>query len=159
MRHNIVDLYVAELQKQVKSYEMKLQRLKEAFKTTSQEYREVCYMLLGYKIDLIKSNLYRLSSMYAESEDDYLMFRVCVRTKISFTWVEASLHHIVMVNKGHRRKLHRFQISALDLGVYSAVHSRLFAWGKEPPGIHWIRGFIGPRAGLDVVVKKVSLPY
>jgi mitotic spindle assembly checkpoint protein MAD1 len=85
MRHNIVDLYVAELQKQVKSYEMKLQRLKEAFKTTSQEYREVCYMLLGYKIDLIKSNLYRLSSMYAESEDDYLMFRVCVRTKISFT--------------------------------------------------------------------------
>lgn len=85
MRRNIIDLYVVELQEQVKSYETKLQRLKEAFKTTSQEYREVCYMLLGYKIDRIKSSLYRLSSMYAESQDDYLLFKVCIRTKISLS--------------------------------------------------------------------------
>lgn len=67
---------VQELQKQVKSYEMKLQRLKEFFKTTSKEYREACYMLLGYRMDRVEPGLYRLSSMYAESEEDYLVFKL-----------------------------------------------------------------------------------
>jgi mitotic spindle assembly checkpoint protein MAD1 len=79
---SIVYLHVAELQKQLKSYEMKLQRLKEFFKTTSKEYREACYMLLGYRMDRIEPGLYRLSSMYAESEEDCLVFKVCRTTKI-----------------------------------------------------------------------------
>jgi mitotic spindle assembly checkpoint protein MAD1 len=80
--NSFVCLYIAELQKQLKSYELKLQRLKECFKTTSQEYREACYMLLGYRMDRVEPGLYRLSSMYAESEEDYLVFRVCRTTKI-----------------------------------------------------------------------------
>jgi len=31
--------------------------------------------------------------------------------------------------------------------------------GKEPPDTHWIGGWVGPRAGLDVMVKrKISNP-
>jgi len=30
--------------------------------------------------------------------------------------------------------------------------------GKEFPSTHWIGGWVGPRAGLDVVAKKKSLP-
>jgi hypothetical protein len=28
------------------------------------------------------------------------------------------------------------------------------ALGKEPPGTHWIRGWVGPRAGLDTGVER-----
>jgi len=32
--------------------------------------------------------------------------------------------------------------------------------GKEPPGTHWIGGWLGLRAGLDAVVKrKYPSPY
>lgn len=57
-----------------------MQRLKEAFKKTSTEFRDCVYNLLGYKVDRLqnKGGLFRLSSMYAESPDDYLLFKVCI---------------------------------------------------------------------------------
>jgi hypothetical protein len=30
--------------------------------------------------------------------------------------------------------------------------------GKEPPGSHWIGGWVGPRTGLDDVVRRKILP-
>jgi len=59
--------------------------MQETFKSTSQEFRDVCYMLLGYRIDRIKPKLYRLSSMYAESPNDHLLFEVCRTTELPFT--------------------------------------------------------------------------
>ena len=67
---------IADLRNEVKSKETRIQRLTEAFKTTSQEFRDVCYMLLGFRIDRVKPGLYRLSSMYAESGEDHLIFKV-----------------------------------------------------------------------------------
>lgn len=64
------------LKEQHKSLEVKMQRLKEYFKSSSNEFREVCYMLLGYKIDRVNSKLYRLSSMYAERPQDHLEFQL-----------------------------------------------------------------------------------
>jgi hypothetical protein len=29
--------------------------------------------------------------------------------------------------------------------------------GKKTPGTHWIRGWVGPRAGLDDVKRKIFL--
>lgn len=55
--------------------ETKNKRLVEAFKKTSQEFREVCYQLTGYKIDIPCSNQYRLTSMYAESPEDFFLFQ------------------------------------------------------------------------------------
>lgn len=63
------------MKEQVKSYDIKMQRLKEAFKKTSQDFRESCYSLLGYKVDRNESH-YKLSSLYADSPDDYFMFQV-----------------------------------------------------------------------------------
>ena len=42
--------HVADLKKQLTSAELKNKRLMEAFKKTSQEFREICYQLLGYRI-------------------------------------------------------------------------------------------------------------
>ena len=88
----------AELQKKVVSAEKKNARLVEAFKKTSQDYREVVYQTLGYKLgkhyfhplfflintcyscacvaDVVTDANYKLMSMYAETSDDYFRFQV-----------------------------------------------------------------------------------
>ena len=74
---------------QLLSAELKNKRLMEAFKKTSQEIREVCYQLTGYRIDIPTSNQYRLTSMYAESPNDHLLFQVCKVTTYVVVAIEA----------------------------------------------------------------------
>uniref|UniRef100_A0A6V7IDT1 Mitotic spindle assembly checkpoint protein MAD1 n=1 Tax=Bracon brevicornis TaxID=1563983 RepID=A0A6V7IDT1_9HYME len=64
---------IAELKQ---SHEIKIARLKDAFKASSQEYRQACYQLFGWRVDRTKEGRYKLSSQYAESPDDYLFFHV-----------------------------------------------------------------------------------
>jgi len=51
-------------------------------------------------------------------------------------------------------ELHTFLISALDTGDLSAWRPGRFTSGKRASGILWTRGWVGPRAGLDTVVKR-----
>jgi hypothetical protein len=44
--------------------------------------------------------------------------------------------------------------SALDGGEWSASHPDSFTLRERAPGTHWKRGCVGPRAGLDAVVKR-----
>lgn len=64
------------MKEKLKIEEMRNKRLKEVFTKTSQEMREICYQLTGYKIDIPVPNQYRVMSMYAESSRDYLLFQV-----------------------------------------------------------------------------------
>ncbi|XP_059555407.1 mitotic spindle assembly checkpoint protein MAD1 isoform X2 [Myotis daubentonii] len=66
---------VAELRKQVESAELRNQRLKEVFQAKVQEFRKVCYTLTGYQVDITRESQYRLTSMYAERQDDCLVFK------------------------------------------------------------------------------------
>ena len=66
------------MKKELDKAETKNKRLMEAFKKTSQEIREVCYQLLGYRLDIACQNQYKVMSMYAESPDDYFLFKVSV---------------------------------------------------------------------------------
>jgi hypothetical protein len=43
---------------------------------------------------------------------------------------------------------------ALDGGEWSASHPGHFTPRKRAPGIHWIGGWVGPRAILDMMLKK-----
>lgn len=65
-----------ELKEQLKGAEAQNQRLKEYFKSTTQELRNVIYMLFGYKLDKLSNSQFKLISMYAESEHDEILFRV-----------------------------------------------------------------------------------
>ncbi|KAH8370246.1 hypothetical protein KR093_002755 [Drosophila rubida] len=68
---------VNQLRAELESANGRLKKMKECFKAASKEFRDVCYMLLGYRIDRVGSNShYRISSMYAESPDDYLSISV-----------------------------------------------------------------------------------
>jgi hypothetical protein len=44
--------------------------------------------------------------------------------------------------------------SALDGGEWSASHPSRFTSRERAPGTHWIGSWVGPRAGLDAVVKR-----
>ncbi|XP_048348498.1 mitotic spindle assembly checkpoint protein MAD1-like [Sphaerodactylus townsendi] len=66
---------IAELKKQLESAELKNQRLKEVFRTKITEFRQVCYKLTGYQIDMTCENQYRLTSVYAERQEDCLIFK------------------------------------------------------------------------------------
>lgn len=63
----------------MRSSELQNQRLREVFKVKSQEYREAIYILFGYKVDGLPNKVYRLSSVYAEGPEEYLIFQVCNR--------------------------------------------------------------------------------
>lgn len=67
---------VQSLKEQIKTLETQNQRLKEFFKSSTQEFRNVIYMLLGYKIDKSSNSQYKLTSMYAESPDDFICFHL-----------------------------------------------------------------------------------
>jgi hypothetical protein len=45
-------------------------------------------------------------------------------------------------------------ILALDGGEWSASRPGRFNPSERAPGTHWIGGWVGPRAVLDVVVKR-----
>lgn len=66
-------LEIAELKQ---TNDIKIARLKEAFKASSQEYRQACYRLFGWRVDRTQEGRYKLSSQYAESPDDFLFFHV-----------------------------------------------------------------------------------
>lgn len=68
---------VQSLKEQIKNSEIHTQRLKDYFKVSMQEFRNVIYMLLGYKIDKSTGNSqYKLTSMYAERAEDNLCFQL-----------------------------------------------------------------------------------
>jgi hypothetical protein len=50
-------------------------------------------------------------------------------------------------------QLHAFLTSALDGGEWSTSRLGSFTPKEKSPGCHWITGWVGPRAGLDTVVK------
>jgi len=53
----------------------RLNRLKEVFKVKVSEFREACYRMTGYKIELVDGDKYRLRPMYAGSEKDEVLIQ------------------------------------------------------------------------------------
>jgi hypothetical protein len=51
-------------------------------------------------------------------------------------------------------QLQEFLTSALDGSEWSASRSGIFTPKEIAPGTQWIGGWVGPRTGLDAVVKR-----
>ncbi|XP_059615553.1 mitotic spindle assembly checkpoint protein MAD1 [Phlebotomus argentipes] len=111
---------INQLRSQVASLEAKNQHLKEAYKVANQEFREVCYMLFGYRVDRTGSTNYRISSMYAENEDDFLSFRLKESGALDMLETEysMSLREMMRTHLGTHNSLPTF-LSALTMDLFN----------------------------------------
>jgi hypothetical protein len=84
-----------------------------------------------------------------------MIMRIKVKVKVN---VKLSLcftkHHAMKAYWEVEVQLHAFLTSALDGAEWSASRPGRFTLRELGPGTHWIGGWVGPRAGLDVVVKR-----
>lgn len=111
---------VQGLREQVKSSEIKMQRLKEYFKTSSHEFRNVCYMLFGYKIDRLSSSQYALSSMYADDPEERLLFQITSEDTMNLleNQYSTSLEDLVDLHLTHQSSIPLF-LSALTVDLFN----------------------------------------
>lgn len=111
---------ILEVKEQLRSSEQHLQRLKEYFKSSMQEFRNVSYMLLGYKIDKTSSSQYKLTSMYAERPDDFLSFRLNNDGAMNLLANEFSsnLHEMIDLHLHHQRSIPVF-LSSLTMDLFN----------------------------------------
>jgi hypothetical protein len=108
-----------------------------------------------------KGNTLRLTTrrcLYASSPTElhtckYILCDVKVKLSLCFNW--APLHEGVLGE--WRYSSTHYLTSALDGGERSASRPGRFTPRERAPGTHWIGGCVGPRAVLDVVVKRKIL--
>jgi mitotic spindle assembly checkpoint protein MAD1 len=65
----------AKMKQDLEQADLRKQRLMEAFKKTSHDFREVVYQLTGYRIDVLANHKYRLTPLDAERPGDHLLFQ------------------------------------------------------------------------------------
>ncbi|XP_070270357.1 mitotic spindle assembly checkpoint protein MAD1 [Myotis yumanensis] len=113
---------VAELRKQVESAELRNQRLKEVFQAKVQEFRKVCYTLTGYQVDITRESQYRLTSMYAERQDDCLVFKATgpagARMQLLETEFSRTVPELIELHLLRQDSIPAF-LSALTLDLFS----------------------------------------
>jgi hypothetical protein len=63
-------------------------------------------------------------------------------------------HHAMKAYRGSGGIAHAFFTSALDGAKWSVSCPCRFTPRERAPGTQWIGGWVGPRAGLDTVVKR-----
>ncbi|CAG9564077.1 unnamed protein product [Danaus chrysippus] len=109
------------LRAQLENSRIKLQRMKEEFTSSAQEYRDVCYMLLGYKIDRTGHKNYRISNMYAESSDEYLTFTLSDDgIEMVHTDYSTTLGDLVELHLHQNRSIPVF-LSALTMELFTRI--------------------------------------
>jgi len=82
---------ISHMKEELEKAELRKQRLMEAFKKTSGDFREVVYQLTGYRIDVLADHKYRMTPLYAESSADHLLFQKAKSGEIQMLESEYSL--------------------------------------------------------------------
>ncbi|KAL3287384.1 hypothetical protein HHI36_001857 [Cryptolaemus montrouzieri] len=111
---------VQMLKEEIKNHELQTQHLKEYFKTSMQEFRDVVYELLGYKIDKTSKSLYKLTSTYAENAEDILCFQLNNNGNLHLLETDFSsrLEDLIELHLKHQNSFPNF-LSSLTLDLYS----------------------------------------
>ncbi|CAL1287787.1 unnamed protein product [Larinioides sclopetarius] len=76
LRSEGADSTLESLKEQLAAAERKTRFILENARLKSTEFREAVYQLLGYRIDVPMAETYKLSHVYADSRDDYLLFKI-----------------------------------------------------------------------------------
>jgi hypothetical protein len=81
-----------------------------------------------------------------------------IKSKIVNCPCALSQHHAMKAYWGVEVQLHAFLTLALNGGEWSASRPGRFTPRERAPGTHWIGGWVGPKAGLDAVLKRKLSP-
>lgn len=110
---------VVALKEQVKSSEAHVERLKECFRNSMQEFRNTIYTLLGYKIDKTSKMHYKLTSMYAERAEDQICFKLNPDGALDLLENEfsAGLEELVDLHLKHQKSIPVF-LSTITLDLF-----------------------------------------
>ncbi|XP_018579293.1 mitotic spindle assembly checkpoint protein MAD1-like [Anoplophora glabripennis] len=110
---------VQSLKEQIKSHEQQTQMLKDYFKSQMQEFRNVIYNLLGYKIDR-QNSLYKLRSMYSDHVDDQLCFQLNKEGELNLLETEFSttLEDMINLHLVHQKSIPVF-LSAVTMDMFN----------------------------------------
>lgn len=108
------------LREQSRSAELQIQKLTEYFKSSMQEFRNVVYMLIGYKIDKVNSQ-YKLTSMYAESENDTLYFQLNSEGSLDLleNQFSSTLEELIDLHLRHQKSIPAF-LSVLMINTFNS---------------------------------------
>jgi mitotic spindle assembly checkpoint protein MAD1 len=81
-----------KLMKSNSEHDIRMQRLQTVVQKKIQEFKEACFLLFGFQIDFDDSlgRRYRLLSMYAEKETDFLLFQLGKNSTMSMLETELS---------------------------------------------------------------------
>nr|XP_039264643.1 mitotic spindle assembly checkpoint protein MAD1-like [Styela clava] len=109
-----------DFQEKLAASELKNQRLKEVFSKRIFEFRQACYTLTGFRIDSTADNQYKLVSMYAENEEDHLLFKsdssgVMHLLETNFS---TSLDNLIKLHLHHQNSIPMF-LSSITADLFS----------------------------------------
>lgn len=109
------------VKKQLDTAELRNKRLKEVFQKNVQEFREACYELTGYRVDVVGGTQYRLQSMYAEGMEDTLVFQ---SSPSGMQLLDTPFSASILQQTQHAGYLQRFNsipafLSSLTLDLFS----------------------------------------
>jgi hypothetical protein len=105
--------------------------------------------------DFLSCSLLSHRSKYSQASPVYF-FPLARGTLRNCTWTligKVKVNLPLCLTEYHAMKVHSLT-SALDGGEWSASRPGRFIPRERAPGIYWIGGWMGPRAGLDAVVRR-----
>lgn len=117
---HLFHLQISNLRSKIQSLESKQQHYKDLYRAASSEFRDVVYMLFGYRVDRVNNINYHISSMFAENEDDYLHFRMNDNNELDMleTPYSATLSDMVGTYLVGRNSMPAF-LSTLTMDLYN----------------------------------------
>ncbi|XP_045784556.1 mitotic spindle assembly checkpoint protein MAD1-like [Maniola jurtina] len=92
--------------------------------SSAEEYKELCCKLLGYNVDKIGHNIYRMSNIYAKSVEEYFTITLCDDSiEIAHSDYLASLAELVKLYVNNYHSIPVF-LSALTMELFTTTSSQ-----------------------------------
>lgn len=67
---------IEKLKQEVDDYKNREEKISSSLRKTASDFRQACLSLVGFRVDALKNNIYRLTHQHAVREEDKLFFEV-----------------------------------------------------------------------------------
>lgn len=67
---------IDRLKREIADYRSREEKISNSLRKTASDFRQICLSLIGWRVDALKNNIYRLTHQHATNEEDKLFFEV-----------------------------------------------------------------------------------